>query len=104
MVYHYIIENIRDEKRADEDTPVLSLTNIMIRKQNGGLVMQIEKYILTVAETAALMGYSSGKIYRLIHKDALLAYKDDCGRIWHIPVTSITSYVSSRIHKHKSER
>ena len=66
--------------------------------------MLVEKYILTVAETASLMGYSSGKIYRLIHADALLAYKDDGGRIWHIPVTSITSYVSSRIHKNKSER
>lgn len=63
--------------------------------------MLIEKYILSVAETAALMGYSSGKIYRLIHTEALVAYKDDGGRIWHIPVTSITSYVSSRIHNHK---
>lgn len=66
--------------------------------------MLIEKYILTVSETAALMGYSAGKIYQLIHADALSAYKDDGGRIWHIPFTSIIDYTSSCLHRKPSEK
>ena len=66
--------------------------------------MPITKYTLTVTEAASLMGYSAGKVYQLIHADTLQAYKDDGSKIWHIPVTSIIIYVSSRIHKHKQER
>ena len=66
--------------------------------------MSIEKYILTVSETAALMGYSSGKVYQLIHADALKAYKDDGGRIWHVPFTSIIDYTNSRLHRKPSEK
>ena len=66
--------------------------------------MSIEKYILTVSETAALMGYSSGKVYQLIHADALKAYKDDGGRIWHVPFASIVDYTHSRLHRKSSEK
>ena len=45
-------------------------------------VMPIMKYTLAVTEAASLMGYSAGKVYQLIHADALKAYKDGGGRIW----------------------
>ena len=65
--------------------------------------MALEKYVLTVAETAALMGYGTGKIYQLIHEDVLKAYKDEGGRIWHVPATSIADYVNARIHRRESK-
>ena len=61
--------------------------------------MLIEKFVFTVAEAAALIGYSSGTVYRLIHRNAIMAYKDEGGRVWHIPSDSIVDYVAARMHK-----
>ena len=66
--------------------------------------MPIMKYTLTVTEAASLMGYSAGKVYQLIHANVLRAYKDDGGRIWHVPFTSIMDYTSSRLHRKPSEK
>ena len=66
--------------------------------------MPIMKYMLTVTEAASLMGYSAGKVYQLIHADTLKAYKDDGGRIWHIPFASIIDYTSSCLHRKPSEK
>ena len=77
----------------------------MIRKQKGGKSsMKIEKTILTVSETAFILNCSDHVIYRLIHANALGAYKDIGGRRWRIPECSVTDYVASRMRDSASMR
>ena len=66
--------------------------------------MLVEKMLLSVAETASLMGYSSWKVYRLIHSKSLGAFKDESGRVWHVPATSIMDYVDARMHMQAPEK
>ena len=66
--------------------------------------MLVEKILLSVAETASLMGCSSWKVYQLIHSDSLQAFKDEGGRVWHIPTASILDYVETRMHTQALEK
>ena len=59
--------------------------------------MKIEKNIMTVSEAACILSCSTYVIYRLIHANALKAYKDAEGRPWRIPESSIKDYVTARI-------
>ena len=59
--------------------------------------MKIEKNILTVSEAACVLSCSTHVIYRLIHTNALGAYKDATGRPWRIPEACINDYIASRI-------
>ncbi len=60
--------------------------------------MQLMKPVLLVAETACLLGCSSGQIYKLIHQGKLKAYKDEGARAWKIPEASIQEYINSRMN------
>ena len=66
--------------------------------------MKIEKTILSVSETAAILNCSDHIIYRLIHAKELGAYKDTYGRRWRIPESSISNYISSRMSSTASMR
>ena len=59
--------------------------------------MKVEKNILTVSEAACILSCSTHVIYRLIHTNALRAYKDAEGRPWRIPESCIKDYVASRM-------
>ena len=59
--------------------------------------MKVEKTTLTVSEAAFVLNCSDQIIYRLIHANALGAYKDIGGRRWLIPEDSVTGYVESRM-------
>ncbi|SHK98462.1 DNA binding domain-containing protein, excisionase family [Selenomonas ruminantium] len=59
--------------------------------------MKVEKNILTVAEAACILSCSPHVIYRLIHSNALGAFKDAEGRPWRIPESCIKDYVASRM-------
>lgn len=60
--------------------------------------MIIEKNILTVSEAACVLSCSTQCVYRLIHSNALRAYKDAAGRPWRIPESCIKDYVASRMN------
>lgn len=59
--------------------------------------MQINKEVLHVSDAASLLCVSSQKIYEMIRKGELAAYKD--GKAWKIHVASIESYVHLRLSK-----
>lgn len=60
--------------------------------------MKLEKDILTVSEAACVLSCSTQCVYRLIHSNALRAYKDAAGRPWRIPESCIKDYVASRMN------
>lgn len=51
----------------------------------------VNKYALTVAETASVIGVSSCKVYQMIRMKELPAQK--AGHTWRIPVDSISAYI-----------
>lgn len=53
--------------------------------------LSINKYALTVAEAASVLGVSSCKVYLLIRDGQLAAQK--AGRTWRIPVDAVRSFV-----------
>ena len=53
--------------------------------------MQIEKIVLHVSDVASLLGVSSKKVYEMIHKGELPAYK--AGKAWKIYAASVEAYV-----------
>lgn len=65
--------------------------------------MQLNKNILNVIEVQGILGLNSIKVYQLIHKGMLLAYKDEGSNIWKIPEQSIYDYLDERkrIYSHK---
>ena len=52
--------------------------------------LSINKYALTVAETASVLGVSSCKVYQLIRDGLLAAQK--FGRTWRIPVDVVRNF------------
>ncbi len=52
----------------------------------------INKYALSVAEAASVLGISSSKVYQLIKSKDLPAQK--LGHIWKIPADAIDSYIN----------
>lgn len=54
--------------------------------------LSINKYALTVAEAASVLGVSSCKVYQLIRDGLLAAQK--AGRTWRIPVDAVRSFAS----------
>ena len=59
--------------------------------------MLIEKKILSVSETSAILSCSDNIVYRLLHSQALRGYKDFGGRRWRVPAVSITNYIDARM-------
>jgi len=52
----------------------------------------INKYALSVAEAASVLGISSCKVYQLIKSKDLPAQK--LGHVWKIPAEAINSYIN----------
>lgn len=52
--------------------------------------LSINKYALTVAEAASVLGISSCKVYLLIKEGKLAAQK--AGRTWRIPVDAVRNF------------
>lgn len=64
-------------------------------------MMNISKEALTTRETALVLNISTNKVYELIEKEKLLAYKDEDSNAWKIPAEAIESYMEERLNARK---
>ena len=67
-------------------------------------IIQISKVVLRVADVASLLNYSSHTIYQKIKAGEIAAYKNEGGRIWNIPATSLENYVQSKMSKREHQK
>ena len=59
----------------------------------------IFKEVLSVRETTTVLDMPTWRVYSLIHKRQIRAYKDDNSNKWKIPTSSIEAYVQSMVAK-----
>ncbi len=64
--------------------------------------MLINKAVLFVSEAACVLNCSSHKIYDLIHRKKLPAYKIPGHKRWNIPEQSIQNYIDAQVRLYAS--
>jgi len=57
--------------------------------------MQIEKLVLHVSDAASLLGVSSQKVYEMIRKQEMPAYK--AGKAWKIYAKDVEDYIKLQL-------